>query len=559
MGVIRRWLPVFEWLPGYRREDLPGDLVAGLTGAAILVPQSMAYARIAGLPPVVGLYASVVPIFVYAVFGRSRQLSVGPLATISIMAAATVGHLAAAGSHRYIQLMATLALLVGLVHVFLGLTRLGFLLRFLSEPVMSGFISAVGLIIIGTQLAGLFGLQLPHRSLFDQTVWDWLTHLDETHVATLALAAASIAVLLLGRRWRRLPVALILLVVTTALSAVFDFQSHGIAVVGSVPKGLAGPDVPPLSWDLVEALLPVAVAITFVGFLESITLARLYAAKHDYTVDTDQELVALGMSNASAGLFQGMIVTGAVTRSSILDEAGARTQLSGVIAGAIVVPLLLFFTGAFTDIPVAVLAAIVVVAVLGFLKVGEARRLWHVKRADFWMMTLTFVATVLLGLERGVIIAVAASIVLLIARAMLPGVVVLGRRPGTDAFLSVARNDGLRTYDGTLIVRVNAPLSFVNAEALDHRLRRLEPTVDGLRAVVIDASGIDDLDATADHTLRRTVARYQGQGIDVSFVNVNARVLQVMEASGLAEMVGPDRFFATDADAIAHLERTGGR
>ncbi len=555
MGVLRRWLPVLAWVPAYRREDLPGDLVAGVTGAAILVPQSMAYARIAGLPPVVGLYASVVPIFVYALFGRSRQLSVGPLATISIMAAATVGGLAATGSHRYVELMATLAVLVGLVHLFLGFGRLGFLMRFLSEPVMSGFISAVGLIIIATQLAPLFGLRVPDRDLFHQTVWEWVTHLDQTSLTTLSLSAVAIAILMISRRWRHVPVALLLLVASTALSALLDLKAYGVAVVGPVPSGLAGPRIPPFDLDLIGALLPIAITITFVGFLESITLARQYAAKHDYAIDTNQELVALGMTNASAGLFQGMIVTGAVTRSSILDEAGARTQLSGVIAGVIVVPLLLLFTGAFSDIPLAILAAIVVVAVLGFLKLPEAGRLWRVKRSDFWIMVLTFVATVALGLERGVIVAVVASVVVLVYRAMQPGVVVLGRRPGTDALLNAARFDGLATYPGTIIIRVNAPLSFINAEAFEHRMQRLEGEVGDLHTVVIDASGIDDLDATADHALRRTIGGYRQRGIDVSIVNVNTGVRDVMEASGLAALVGADRFFATDADAIAHLDR----
>lgn len=556
--VLRRWLPIVDWLPHYRREDLPGDLVAGVTGAAILVPQSMAYARIAGLPPVVGLYASVVPILAYGIFGRSRQLSVGPLATISIMAAVVLGKLAPTGSSSYVALAATLALLVGIVHLVLGLGRLGFLIRFVAEPVMAGFISAVGLIIISTQLAPLFGIKAPTSTLFHETVWEWARRLDQTSVATLSLGAAAMVVLVLCRRWPRLPTALLVLVAATGLSALFDFGSHGVAVVGPVPSGLAAPLVPPLDWHEIQVLLPMAVAITFVGFLESIALAREYAARHRYPIDTNQELVALGMANVSAGLFQGMIVTGAVTRSSILDQAGARTQLSGIISAAVVLPLLLFATGAFSDIPLTVLSAIVVVAVIGFLKVSEARRLWRVKRIDFWLMALAFAATLGLGLERGVILAVAASVATLVFRAMQPQMVVLGRQPGTVAFGDVRRHQGLTTYDRTLIVRVDSSLTFVNAEAFENRLEGLEGAVEDLTTVVLDASGIDDLDATGDHALRRTAARLGERGIELFLVNVNDRAKDVMDVSGLSQLVGEEHFLATDAEAIGHLEREKG-
>lgn len=552
--MLRRWLPITDWLPNYRREDLPGDLTAGLTGAAILVPQSMAYARIAGLPPVVGLYASVVPILVYAIFGRSRQLSVGPLATISIMGAVALSKLAPTGSSRYIALAATLALLVGLVHLVLGLGRLGFLVRFVAEPVMAGFISAVGLIIISTQLAPLFGITARPRTLFHETVWEWARRLDQTSLVTLALGAAAAAVLLLCRRWPRVPTALMVLVTTTVIVALFDLADHGVAVVGPVPSGLAGPKMPPLGWHDVQVLLPMAIAITFVGFLESIALAREYAARHHYEIDTNHELVALGMSNVSAGLFQGMIVTGAVTRSSILDQAGARTQLSGVIAAAVVAPLLLFGTVTFRDIPLAVLAAIVVVAVLGFLKVGEARRLWRVKRSDFWLMAVSFAATLALGLERGVLLAVAASIVALVYRATRPQIVVLGRQEGSDAFLEMEHHPDLRVFPGTLILRVNASITFVNAEAFEGRIASAVATAPDLHTVVLDASGIDELDATGDHALRRTATRLHERQVALYLVNVNDRVKDVADASGLTAEVGEDHFFATDADAIAHLD-----
>jgi SulP family sulfate permease len=550
----RRWFPVLEWLPRYKRADLSGDLVAGLTGAAILVPQSMAYATIARLPPVVGLYASVVPLVVYAVFGRSRQLSVGPLASISILSAVGVAKLAPSGTERFIALAATLALLVGIVHISIGVLRLGFVMRFLSEPVMTGFLAAVGILLMCTQLGPMTGVSLANSGRASDIVKNWLDVADGTSVATLALSIASILVLLALRHRRRFPSALVLVVVATAVSAIADFSSHGIAVVGSVPSGLAGFKVPVWHWHDIEVLLPTAFAITLISVLESLALGREYADTHGYEIDTNQEIVALGTSNVAAGFFQGMVVTGAITRSSILEAAGARTQLSGAISAFVVAPLLLFGTGLFQDIPVAVLSAIVVVAVAPFVKVREARRLWRVQRADFWVLMLAFVGTLVLGLELGVLVAVVVSVVIIVYRITRPHIPELGRIPGTDYFLELGRHPDARVYNGIVVLRPDASLYFTNAESLAARLRPLETDREGLHTVVLDASGVDHLDATADHELRKIAQRYAQRGVRLILVNVADGVKLVMDASGFTELVGDDAFFATDSDAIAHLD-----
>ena len=545
---------MLEWLPRYRRADLPGDLVAGLTGAAILVPQSMAYAQIAQLPPVVGLYASVVPLIVYAVFGRSRQLSVGPLASISILSAVGVAKLAPSGTAQFIALSATLALLVGIIHISIGVLRLGFVMRFLSEPVMTGFLAAVGILLMATQLGALTGVSVPNSSRAFEIVRDWLKVADDTSVATLLLGVSSIVVLVVLRKYRRFPSALVLVVTATAVSAIFDFASHGIAVVGSVPSGLAGFKVPVWNWNDIETLLPTAFAITLISALESLALGRQYADEHGYEIETNQEFVALGASNVSAGFFQGMVVTGAITRSSILDAAGSRTQFAGALSAFVVAPLLLFGTGLFSDIPIAVLSAIVIVAVAPFIKVREARRLWRVQRADFWVLMLSFVGTLALGLEVGVLVAVVVSVVIIVYRITRPHIPELGRIPGTDYFLELGRHPDARIYDGIVVLRPDASLYFTNAESLVARLRPLETDRPGLHTVVLDASGVDHLDATADHELRKIAERYRKQNVRLILVNVSDGVRNVMDASGFTDLVGPDAFFATDADAIAHLD-----
>jgi SulP family sulfate permease len=542
---------MLEWVRGYRRADLVPDAIAGVTGATILVPQSMAYAAIAGLPPVVGLYASVVPVLAYAVFGRSRQLSVGPLATISIIGAVALSKLAPPGSPRYVTYAATLALLVGAIHLGLGLGRLGFLMRFLSEPLMAGFISAVGVIIVTTQLGPLFGYSVPQESLAAEMFWQWGRRLDQVDWGTLAIGVATIVVLLVAKRRPRIPTALALVIAGSLAVLAFGLDGEGIAVVGHVPGGLAGPEVPPLGWDVVRVLLPAAFAITFVGFLESIALTREYAREHHYDVTTDGELIALGAANASAGLFQGMIVTGAVTRSSIVDAAGARTQFAGVVTALIVAPLLIFVPDAFSDIPIAVLAGIVIAAVIGFVKVGEARRLWRVKRSDFWIMMLAFVSTIALGLEFGVLLTTVASLVIIIYHVTRPRIPELGRLPGTDAFVELARHPAAETFPGAVIVRPEAPLVYTSAESIEQALEQVDVAV---HTVVLDASAVNHVDATGDHALRTVTERLHERGVRVLLVNVHDDVRDVLDASGFSDLLGVDCYFASDGDAVAHLQ-----
>jgi len=553
--VIRRWVSVFDWVPRYRRADFPADLVAGLTGAAVIVPQSMAYAQLARVPPVVGLYASVVPLLVYAVLGRVGQLGMGPLATISVLSAAGVAKLAPEGTAEFVALSATIAVLVGVFHLVVGLGRLGFLVRFLSEPVMSGFLSGAGVVIIATQLGPIsgIGVEANSTSVLD-IVRAWVASLDETSVVTLLVGGVTLAVLIAARRWPRIPSQLVAVVVASMVVAVSALEEHGLAVVGTVPSGLALPEVPEWSLHDVRVLAPTALAITLISILESLSLAREFAEEHKYEIDANQEIAAVGASNVAAGVFQGIVVTGAISRSSILNQTGARTQLTGVICALIVAPLVMFASGAFQDIPIAVLSAIVISAVLSFIKVGEARRLWRVQRSDFWVMAIAFVGTMVFGLEVGVLLAVALSIGLIVYRVARPHLPELGRLEGSDAFVEVdGRHEGAATFPGTIVLRVETALYFTNAQVLANRLRELEGERPDLETIVLDASGVNFLDATADHALRKLATRYRERGIRLLLVNVEDRVRAVMDASGFTELVGEGAFFASDAAALAHL------
>ena len=543
-----------EWTG--RLRELGPDLSSAIAVLFLSIPQGLAYATIAGLPPIVGLYASVVPVLVYAVLGSSAQLSVGPLATISIIGAVALAKLAPTGSAQYVALAATLAILVGGVHLVLGITRLGFLVRFLSEPVMTGFIAAVGVIIVTTQLGAFFGYSVPTEPFPVETVWNWAERLDQTSVATLAVSVPTLVVLLVLRRFRRWPSALVAVVGWAVAAYAFDLSTHGVAVVGPVPTGLAGPAWPPFDWHTVRVLLPAALAITFVGFVESLGIEREYAREHGTRVSPDHELVALGASNVAAGLFQGMIVTGAVTRSSIVDAAGARTQLSGAITALVVAPLLMFWTTGFQYIPVCVLAVIVMVAVIGFVHVGEARRLWHVQRADFWLLVGSFAATVGLGVELGIIVAVAVSLILLVYRATSPRVPELGRLDASPVFVELQRHVDAQPLAGTVVLRPESPLYFTNAETVERRLRAALAR-EGTRFVVLDASGVDRIDTTADHMLRDVAASAREHGVALLLAHVNEDVRDVLDASGFTDAVGPDAYFATDAEVVSRLGGSG--
>lgn len=542
-------------MPRYRRENLAGDVGAALIGAAVLVPQSMAYAQIAQLPPITGLYASVVPLLVYSVVGRTPQLGIGPLATISILSAVGVAKLAPQSSSEFIALSATLAVLVGIVHVAIGVLRLGFIVRFLSEPVMSGFLSAIAVLLIATQLGPLTGVPVgSDGGRVDDIVVDWVRHLDEGSVATFLVGAAAIVVLLVAHRWRRLPTALMVVIAGSLAAWGFDLDSHGVAIVGEVPSGLALPETPPWNWDDIRTLLPTAFAITMISLLESVSLGREFADERHREFDTNREIGAIGASNVVSGFVRGMVVTSAISRSTILDQAGARTQLTGALTALVVAPLVMFGTATFEYIPTTVLAAVVIAAMLPLVKVGEFRRLWSVHRGDFWVMLLAFAGTILLGLEPGVLLAIGASIALLVYRVSRPRIPELGLVARTGSFLEVQRHPDAVTYPGTVILRMEAALYFTNSDALTNRLRRLEEDRPELHTVVLDASGIDRIDSTGDHALRKLAARYREDGKRLLVVNADEDVRGVMDASGFTELVGRDAFFATDADAIAHLQ-----
>ncbi|MFP3905700.1 MAG: SulP family inorganic anion transporter [Acidimicrobiales bacterium] len=521
------------------RSILTADLVAGLTVAAMLVPQAMAYALLAGLPPEVGLYASTVPLVLYAVIGTSRQLAVGPVAIVSLLTASALGTVAQEGTAGYVSAAATLALLVGAVHLVLGAGRLGFLVRLLSHPVLIGFTTAAALIIGASQVKHVLGVSVPRTHHFHDRVWELVQVAPSTHLLTFTVGAGAIALMVALKRWvRAAPAALSAVAVTTVASVVFDLQGRGVAVVGEIPQGLP-PLTLPSDLGLVGTLLPAALVITMVGFMESIAVGKVYARRNRYELDSNRELFGLGLANIGAGLAGGYPVTGGFSRTAVNADAGARTKLAGIIAAAIVLVVIVAFTPLFRQLPAATLGAIVLVAVAKLVDIREMRHVRAVKTSDLITMSVAFVATLALGIELGIAVAVAASLVVVAARMMAPHTAVLGQLPGTGIYRNLERFPDAQRIPGIEVIRFDVSLSHLNVEFMKRRVARLvEEAPPGLDAVVIDASGVNDIDTSAVEALDELITELGSKGVVVHLAAVKGPVRDVLMRAGLYQRLG---------------------
>lgn len=557
---MKRFVPALTWIPRYPRADFPRDIQAGLTTAVMLIPQGMAYAMLAGLPPILGLYASFVPLAIYALMGTSRELAVGPVAMISLLVAQGVGSVAN-GVEEYVAFAVLLALMVGVTQLLLGLFRLGFLVNFLSHPVISGFSSAAALIIGFSQLKHLLGVDIPRSSnIFTVLGNAWNAH-SEWSFPTLAIGAASIAALIVLKRWKpAFPRALAVVVGGTVAVVAMSLGGEVVSIVGEVPSGLPTPALPTLISDglrsgdwtpltsAISTLAPMALVISLVGFMESISVAKAFARRARYEVDPNQELVALGAANVAGSFFSAYPVTGGFSRTAVNSQAGAKSGLASLVTAVVIGLTLLWLTPLFYSLPKAVLAAIIMTAVFGLVDLHEVKHLWVVKRIDLGLLVLTFVSTLALGIEEGILIGVGASLLVFVIRTTRPHVAVLGRLPGTATYRNVERYAEAQTLEGVLIVRIDAQLYFGNVSFLKQTLARLEST--GLHVVILDASGMNQLDSSAEAALAEIAASYHERGIALYLSGLKGPVRDVLRRSGLweqlADHVTPDVQSAVD-------------
>ncbi len=543
-------VPLIASLRGAGREQLQGDVVAGLTTAVMLVPQAMAYALLAGLDPIVGLYASTIPLALYALFGSSRELAVGPVAMVSLLVATGIAALGTTDPASILAVAAAMALLVGAIQLIMGLVKLGFLVKFLSHPVLVGFSAAAALIIGSSQLKHVLGVSIPRSHYVHETLIEAARHLADINVMALGIGLASIVALVAFKRFApRFP--RFLFVVAAATVAVWGLGAD-VAIVGSVPGGLPSPHLPSVSWAVILELLPIALTISLVAFMESIAVAKAFARQNRVEVDPDQELRALGLANLAAGLFRGYPITGGFSRTAVNAQAGAKSGLASLTTAGVVALSLLFLTPLFFYLPKAVLAAIIMTAVASLVNIKELRHLWRVSRADFVLAAVTFVATLTLGIELGIVVGVAASILWFVASTSKPHIAVLGRMPGSTTYRNIERNPDALAVPGVLAVRIDAPLFFANTAFLKKSLKELEKRQStAVNSVLIDASAIGSVDASGAEALLEMLDDYRAREIRFALAAVRGPVLDVLRAADSGGVL--DGHVALDVDRAVEM------
>lgn len=555
---VSKYFPLVDSLAGYGRKELTGDVTAGLTVGVMLIPQGIAYAMIAGMPPIYGLYASIVPLILYAIFGTSRQLAVGPGAMVALLVAAGVGELANGQTDPalYVSLAILLALMTGVIQLVLGVFRLGFLVNFLSHPVISGFSSASALIIGLSQLKHLLSINLGRSNYIHEILIEAGSRIGELSVPTFLIGMGGIALILLTRRFARTIPGLLVAVVFGILVVWLGGLSESVEILGEVPVGLPAYGTPVIDFAAIKSLFPIAMTISLVGFMQSIAVAKAIQARHkNYEVSANQELIAIGLSNIGGAFFQSFPTTGGFSRTAVNDQAGAQTGMASIISAALIALTLLFLTPLFYYLPQAVLASMIMVSVFGLIDFKEAIHLWHSKRDDFVMLLATFVATLLLGIEEGIVAGVMLSLGMVIYRSSYPHIGVLGRVPGTTQYRNVERFSDVEEREDTAIVRLDAQFYFANTQFFKSRLDELiAKKGEKLKYLIIDSAAINAIDSTAMHALEEWITEFQAQGITLLLSGLKGPIRDILKRALLVEKIGEDHFFLQVHDAVLFIE-----
>ena len=552
---IKKVIPILDWLPNYKKSWLKGDIEAGLTVGIMLIPQGIAYAMIAGLPPIYGLYTAMIPQVVYALFGTSRQLSVGPVAMDSLIVASGVAALAQIGTDKFIEFAILLALFMGILQVLFGVFKLGFLVNFLSKPVISGFTSAAALIIGLSQLSHILGVNLGRSNKLQDIIMDALKRLNETNLITLIIGVLSIALLVLFKKYfRKIPAALVVVILGILSVRIFGLQDKGVSIIGNIPEGLPNFRLPSFDKQNINDLFPIALTLSFIAFLEAISVSKAIETKRgNYKVLPNQELFALGMGNIVGSFFQTYPATGGFSRTAVNDQAEANTPLSAIIAAFLVALTLLFLTPVFYNLPKAVLGAIIMVAVFGLLDFNVPKQLLAFSVRDLVILNITLLVTATIGIKEGIIIGILLSLGMLIYKTTKPHMAVLGKVPGTIFYRNRKRFENVEIQEDILIVRFDAQLYFANTSYFKDKLQEYAKYKgDKLKIIIIDGESLNDLDSSAIYTLLDILKYYKTKGIQMAFTGLKGPVRDKMVKSGLMDLIGAEFFFMSIHGAVEH-------
>ena len=557
MKKIKELIPILEWLPNYNSSRLKGDFIAGVTVSIILIPQGIAYALIAGLPPIYGLYCALVPQLVYAIFGSSRQVAIGPVAMDSLIVATGVSTLALAGSDSYIAIAILLAFMVGSIQFLLGVFRLGFIVNFLSKPVISGFTSAVALTIGINQFRNLFGVDFIQSDQIQYVLEDiWFNIIDfNSHTTVIGLISVGV-IILLRRINKKIPNALLVVVVGILTIRYFGDEFSDVAIVKDIPSGLPSFSFPEMDISQMRELLPIALTLVMVGYLETISIGKSLEAKQDeYKLRPNQELIALGLSNMLGSWFKAYPSTSSFSRSAINQESGATTGMASLVSVVMVLLTLLFLTPLFYHLPKTVLAAIIIVAVFGLVNIKEAIFLWKANNLDFWLLVITFFSTLLFGIEYGIMIGVGLSLIILIFRTSRPYVAELGNVPDSDFYRNKERFNEVILDDEVLVFRFDAQLFYANASYFIETLELMvEEKGSHLKLIVLDAESINRVDSTGVEMLKERIRFYHKKNILFYFAGVKGPVRDHLFRGKILDIITLDHFYMRVNGAVNYYK-----
>jgi len=551
-------VPVLRWLPSYDKSWLKFDLIAGLTLAAFAIPDNMAYATLAGLPPEYGLYAGIMAPLAYFLFATSRHASVGPSSSEAIMVATFFAAMIISSPAEYAGIVALTAILVGVISVVAWLLRLGFLVNLISGPVMKGFLVGTAIVIIVSQIPKLLGLSGAPSSFFAKIIFI-LQNLPETNIYALSLGIGALLLFFaLEHKFPRLPGSLIVVILSIILVWLTGLAEMGVEIVGTIPQGLPELGIPTFSLSDVTLAFPLAIGLFVLSFVELSSIARTYAKAHDYEIDNNQELLALGASSISVGIGQGFPISGSFSKTAVNDRNGAITQLAGAIAAGVTILVVLFLTGFFYYLAEPVIAALIVVAVFKMVDIAGLARIGHINKTEIYIALITFGGVLIFGVLAGVLIGAALSLVEILYRFTFPHMVMVGRIPGTNLFGDIERHPENQLIPGVFIYRIDAPLIFANADSFKESfLKAFRQEQRPIHLAIIDLQLSPITDVTAADMIRDLITDLERKGIALRLANASGQVRDVLRAAGIEDKVGKLDGTTTIAALLEQWEITG--
>jgi SulP family sulfate permease len=550
---FRSYFPILEWVQNYQKQWLKNDIMAGITVGVMLIPQGIAYAVIAGLPPIYGLYTALIPQVVYAVFGTSRQLAVGPAAMDSLIVASGISTLAAVGTENFISMAITLGFLVGIFQFLFGLFRLGFIVNFMSRPVISGFTTGSAIIIGANQIGNLLGADISRSNHIQSLIGDVLREFENINILTLIVGIVSVLIIAFAKKYiKKIPASLIVVILGILVSFFFNLENKGTEIIGKIPGGLPEFHLPVFDKSVIYELVTLAITLAFIGFLEAISIGKSIEVKHNnYQVNSNQELIALGMGNMIGSLFQSYPATAGFARTAVNDQSGAKTPLSSFFAALIILLTLLFLTPLFYYLPKTVLASIIIVAAYGLFDFQMPKKLLRFNYRDLIILNVTLLITIFLGIKEGILTGVILSLIILIYQSTKPNMAVLGRVPDTPFYRNIDRFKNVIIDKEILIVRFDAQLYFANISYFKENIKKLaKEKGDDLKIIIIDFESINALDGSAIYALEEIYTYFNDLNVRLALSGIKGPVRDDLAKSGLMKKIRYDHCFMSIQEAV---------